>query len=88
MIKMGISKRSLNQKENFYYDKLENFNQDYLLCHDGYLSLKDEVVATRNYFMLVSKKTEVSRKSRYLTKKYLSTGNRRSSGRRDYILYL
>lgn len=52
----GNFKRSLNQKENFYYDKLENFNQDYLLCHDGYLSLKDEVVATRNYFMLVSKK--------------------------------
>lgn len=38
---MGNFKRSFNQKENCYYDQIENFDGDHLICHDGSFSLSN-----------------------------------------------
>lgn len=60
---MGNFKRSFNQKENCYYDQIENFDGDHLICHDGSFSLSNPG-KKRNSFMLVSKQdgniTEIS----------------------------
>lgn len=59
----GNFKRSFNQKENCYYDQIENFDGDHLICHDGSFSLSNPG-KRRNSFMLVSKQdgniTEIS----------------------------
>lgn len=50
----GNFKRNFKQKEGIYYDKIDNFNQNYLICNDGYWGI-NKSKAKRNYFMLVSK---------------------------------
>lgn len=60
---MGNFKRSFNQKENCFYDQIENFDGDHLICRDGSFSLSNPG-KKRNSFMLVSKQdgniTEIS----------------------------
>lgn len=51
---MGNFKRSFNQKENCYYDQIESFDREHLICHDGSFSLSNPG-KKRNSFMLVSK---------------------------------
>lgn len=51
----GNYKRSFKQREDFFYNQMGEFDQDNLICFDGYFDLeKDEI--KRNYFLLVSKK--------------------------------
>lgn len=52
---MGNFKRSFNQKENCYYDQIESFDGEHLICHDGSFSLSNPG-KKRNSFMLVSKR--------------------------------
>lgn len=49
----GNFKRSFKHKEGTMYDKIYNFDQDNLLCHDGYSSNNGE--ANEQSFMLISK---------------------------------
>ena len=54
----GNFKRSFKQKDDFFYDQIGNFDQDYLICHDGYYDgyyepIKKDV--KRNFFLIVSK---------------------------------
>lgn len=49
----GNFKRSFKHKEGAMYDKIYNFDQDNLLCHDGYSSNDGE--ANEQSFMLISK---------------------------------
>lgn len=51
----GNFKRSFNQKENCYYDQIEDFDREHLICHDGSFSLSNPG-KKRNSFMLVSKR--------------------------------
>lgn len=50
----GNFKRSFRQKEGFFYNQIGDFNQDYLICHDGVLEY-DKPDLKRNCFLLVSK---------------------------------
>lgn len=49
----GNFKRSFRHKEGTMYDRIYNFDQESLLCHDGYSSNSGE--ANEQSFMLVSK---------------------------------
>jgi len=50
----GNFKRSFKQRENFFYNRMGDFDRDYLICHDGHLEFYKEDVK-RNFFMVVSK---------------------------------
>lgn len=50
----GNFKRSLNHKENSFYNQIEVFDRDYLICHEGSFAL-DNLEERRDNFMLVSK---------------------------------
>jgi hypothetical protein len=48
----GNFKRSFSMKEGLYYDQINNFDRDHLICHDGDSGFYDEL---RNIFLIVSK---------------------------------
>lgn len=50
----GNFKRSFKQRDDFFYDQIDNFDRDHLICHDGYLEFYTEDLK-RNFFLIVSK---------------------------------
>lgn len=50
----GNFKRSFKQRDDFFYDQIDNFDRDHLICHDGYLEFNTEDLK-RNFFLIVSK---------------------------------
>ncbi|MDR2810649.1 MAG: 6-bladed beta-propeller [Tannerellaceae bacterium] len=49
---LGNFKRSFATKEGVYYDQINNFDPDNLICHDGNTGFYDEI---RSTFLIVSK---------------------------------
>lgn len=52
---LGTFKRSFKHKDGVFYNRIGDFDQNYLICHDGYFEI-NEPESKKNYFLLISKK--------------------------------
>lgn len=51
---LGNFKRSFKNREGFFYDQIDDFDHDHLICHDAFTEL-DKPEIKRNFFLIVSK---------------------------------